>query len=154
MQIGQVAPHISLYNTDRKKIDFMNLTGKKKVLVFFPAAFTSVCTAEMCTVRDNMASFNSLGALVFGISTDSPFTLKKFKDDQHLSFDLLSDYNKEVCRAYGIYREEFVLDMKGVAERAVFIIGSDGTIKYREVLENPGNMPDIAAAKRALETIL
>jgi peroxiredoxin len=106
MQIGQVAPHISLYNTDRKKIDFMNLTGKKKVLVFFPAAFTSVCTAEMCTVRDNMASFNSLGALVFGISTDSPFTLKKFKEDQHLPFDLLSDYNKEVCRAYGIYREE------------------------------------------------
>jgi glutaredoxin-dependent peroxiredoxin len=143
MQIGQIAPHISLYNTDRKKIDFRDLSGKKKVLVFFPAAFTSVCTAEMCTVNDNMNAFNSFKALVFGISTDTLFTLKKFKEDQQLNFDLLSDYN----------REEFILDMKGVAERAVFIIGSDGTIKYREVLENPGNMPDFAAAKRALETI-
>jgi peroxiredoxin len=153
MQVGQIAPHISLYNTDRKKIDFRDLSGKKKVLVFFPAAYTSVCTAEMCTVNDNMYAFNSFKALVFGISTDTPFTLKKFKEDQQLNFDLLSDYNKEVCRAYGVFREEFILDMKGVAERAVFIIGSDGTIKYREVLENPGNMPDFAAAKRALETI-
>lgn len=153
MQIGQIAPHICLYNTDRKKVDFRDLSGKKKVLVFFPAAFTSVCTAEMCTVRDNLDAFNSLDALVFGISTDSPFTLKKFKEEHHITFDLLSDYNKEVCRAYGIFREEFILEMKGVAERAVFIIGVDGTIKYREVLENPGNMPDFAAAKRALETI-
>jgi peroxiredoxin len=84
---------------------------------------------------------------------DSPFALKRFKEDHQLSFELLSDFNKEVIRAYGIYREEFVCEMHGVAERAVFIIGSDGTIQYKEVLEKPGNLPDFAAAKRALESI-
>lgn len=154
MQIGQVAPHISLYNTDRKLVDFNNLQGKKKVLVFFPAAFTSVCTAEMCSIRDEMHDYNRLDALVFGISVDTPFSLKKFKEDQAITYDLLSDFNKEVSRAYGVLREEFILGMRGVSERAVFIIGSDGTLKYREVLENPGSMPDFAAAKRALETIV
>lgn len=154
MQIGQVAPHISLYNTDRKLVDFNNLQGKKKVLVFFPAAFTSVCTAGMCSIRDEMHDYNRLDALVFGISVDTPFSLKKFKEDQAITYDLLSDFNKEVSRAYGVLREEFILGMRGVSERAVFIIGSDGTLKYREVLENPGSMPDFAAAKRALETIV
>jgi glutaredoxin-dependent peroxiredoxin len=153
MMIGQVAPHFSLYNTRREKVELKDHLGKKIVLVFFPAAWTSVCTKEMCSLRDDMASYTDLDALVFGISVDMPFALKHFKADQNIPFDLLSDFNKEVIQAYGVYRAEFALELKGVAERAVFIIGSDGTIQYRQVLENPAELPDFDAAKRVLETI-
>ncbi|MEP7267123.1 MAG: redoxin domain-containing protein [Saprospiraceae bacterium] len=153
MQIGQVAPHIALYNTDRKKIDLNDFKGKKVMLLFFPAAWTGVCTAEMCSVRDDISFYQKLDATVFGISVDSPFALKRFKEDQHISFDLLSDFNKQVIRAYQVYREDFICELHGVANRAVFIIGNEGTIKYQEVLDNSGIMPDFAAAKRALETI-
>lgn len=153
MKIGSVAPNINLYNTERQKIDLNTFSGKKMVLFFFPAAWTGTCTNEMCSVRDDFSFYTSLDTVVIGISVDSPFALKRFKEDHQLSFELLSDFNKEVIRAYGIYREEFVCEMHGVAERAVFIIGSDGTIQYKEVLEKPGNLPDFAAAKRALESI-
>ena len=153
MKIGTVAPNIALYNTERQKIDLNTFSGKKMILYFFPAAWTGTCTTEMCSVRDDFSFYQALDTLVFGISVDSPFALKRFKEDQQLSFELLSDFNKEVIRAYGIYREEFVCEMHGVAERAVFIIGSDGTIQYKEVLEKPGNLPDFPAAKRALESI-
>ncbi len=153
MNIGSIAPHIALYNTERKKIDLNDYQGKKIVLFFFPAAWTGTCTAEMCSVRDDYSYYEGLRAEVFGISVDSPFALKKFKEDQQIGFELLSDFNKEVIRAYDVYRQVFVCEMHGVAERSVFIIGSDGTIQYREVLENPGNLPDFAALKRALETI-
>lgn len=153
MKIGSVAPNINLYNTERQKIDLNTFSGKKIVLFFFPAAWTGTCTNEMCSVRDDFSFYTSLDTVVIGISVDSPFALKRFKEDHQLSFELLSDFNKEVIRAYGIYREEFVCEMHGVAERAVFIIGSDGTIQYKEVLEKPGNLPDFAAAKRALESI-
>ncbi len=153
MNVGQVAPHIALYDTERQKVNLKDYTGEKIVIFFFPAAWFSVCTKEMCTVRDDMTDYKNMNAKVFGISIDSSFALKKFKEDQKLEFTLLSDFNKDVIRAYGIFREDFVLDMHGVAERAVFIIGGDGTIQYKEVLDSPGNMPDFAAAKRALETI-
>ena len=153
MKIGTVAPNIALYNTERQKIDLNTFSGKKMILYFFPAAWTGTCTTEMCSVRDDFSFYQALDTLAFGISVDSPFALKRFKEDQQLSFELLSDFNKEVIRAYGIYREEFVCEMHGVAERAVFIIGSDGTIQYKEVLEKPGNLPDFSAAKRALESI-
>lgn len=153
MKIGSVAPNITLYNTERQKTDLNTFSGKKMILYFFPAAWTGTCTTEMCTVRDDFSFYNAADTLVFGISVDSPLALKRFKEDHQLGFELLSDFNKEVIRAYGIYREEFICEMHGVAERAVFIIGSDGTIQYKEVLEKPGNLPDFAAAKRALESI-
>lgn len=153
MKIGSVAPNITLFNTERQKIDLNTFSGKKIILFFFPAAWTGTCTNEMCSIRDDFSFYSGLETTVFGISVDSPFALKRFKEDQKLGFELLSDFNKEVIRAYGIYREEFVCEMHGVAERSIFIIGSDGTIQYKEVLEKPGNLPDFAAAKRALESI-
>jgi len=153
MKIGSVAPNITLYNTERKKIDLNTFSGKRMILFFFPGAWTSTCTKEMCSVQDDFSFYKSAEAEVFGISVDSPFALKRFKEDQQLEYELLSDFNKEVIRAYGIFREEFTCEMHGVAERSIFIIGSDGTIQYKEVLEKPGNLPDFAAAKRALESI-
>jgi peroxiredoxin len=153
MNIGDVAPHFALYDTERKKIDLAEYKGHKLIIFFFPAAWTGVCTKEMCTVRDDISFYNSLNTTVIGISVDSPFALKNFKEDFQITYTLLSDFNKDVIRAYGVYREDFVCDMHGVAQRALFIVGSNGTIQYREVLESPGNLPDFEAAKRALETI-
>lgn len=107
----------------------------------------------MCSVGDDLSFYQKLGAEVIGISVDSPFALKRFKEDKNLQYTLLSDFNKGVIRAYDVYREDFVCDMHGVAERAVIVIGSNGTIQYREVLENAGHLPDFEALKRALETI-
>ena len=105
------------------------------VLLFFPLAFTSVCTAELCSVRDNYALYNELNAVVYGISVDSAFTLAKFKEEQRLNFDLLSDFNKTASTAYDCLYSEFALGMKGVSKRSAFVIDKDGMIQYAEVLE-------------------
>lgn len=109
------------------------------VLAFFPAAFTSGCTAELCTFRDELASFNELDARVYAISTDLPFAQNVFADQHDLNFPLLSDYRNEVIRDYGVVLE----GMYGVidaAERAVFVLDSEGTVTYRWVRE--GDNPD------------
>jgi len=150
---GQKAPAFSLYDSDRNKINLSDLQGRNVVLLFFPLAFTSVCTAELCSVRDNLSRYDQLNAEVFGISVDSLHTLKRFKQDQQLNFRLLSDFNKEVSAAYGSLYDNFSFDMRGVSKRAAFVIDSDGIVQYAEVLENAGNQPDFAAIQSALETI-
>jgi len=150
---GQKAPAFSLYDSDKNKINLSDLQGKNVVLLFFPLAFTSVCTAELCSVRDNLSRYDQLNAEVFGISVDSLHTLKRFKQDQQLNFRLLSDFNKEVSAAYGSLYDNFSFDMRGVSKRAAFVIDSDGIVQYAEVLENAGNQPDFAAIQSALETI-
>src|SRR4051812_40806922 len=101
IQKGQPAPAFSLYNPEKKLVSLADLKGKNVLLLFFPLAFTSVCTAELCSVRDNIGSYNNVNAIVLGISVDSLYTLGIFKREQHLNFDLLSDFNKEVSAAYG-----------------------------------------------------
>jgi peroxiredoxin len=150
---GQKAPAFSLYDSDKNKINLSDLQGRNVVLLFFPLAFTSVCTAELCSVRDNLSRYDQLNAEVFGISVDSLHTLKRFKQDQQLNFRLLSDFNKEVSAAYGSLYDNFSFDMRGVSKRAAFVIDSDGIVQYAEVLENAGNQPDFAAIQSALETI-
>ena len=150
---GQKAPAFSLYDSDKNKINLSDLQGRNVVLLFFPLAFTSVCTAELCSVRDNLSRYDQLNAEVFGISVDSLHTLKRFKQDQQLNFRLLSDFNKEVSAVYGCLYDNFSFDMRGVSKRAAFVIDSDGIVQYAEVLENAGNQPDFAAIQSALETI-
>jgi len=150
---GQKAPAFSLYDSDKNKVSLSDLQGRNVVLLFFPLAFTSVCTAELCSVRDNLSRYDQLNAEVFGISVDSLHTLKRFKQDQQLNFRLLSDFNKEVSAAYGCLYDNFSFDMRGVSKRAAFVIDSDGIVQYAEVLENAGNQPDFAAIQSALETI-
>jgi peroxiredoxin len=111
------------------------------VLAFFPAAFSSVCEKELCTFGDSMAQLNNANARIFGISTDTFFALKAFHDAQKLSFSLLSDFNKEVIRSYGVFNEDMI-GLKGIAKRAVFVLDRDGIVRHREVLDDARNEPN------------
>lgn len=153
VQAGQPAPDFSLYNTERTKVTLSEHRGSPVLLLFFPAAFTSVCTAELCATRDNIAFYNNMNAIVFGISVDSLFTLKKFKEDQHLNFTLLSDFNKAVSKAYGALYDTFSFDMQGVSKRSAFVIDGAGIIQYAEVLENAGAQPNFQNVQDALTSI-
>lgn len=150
IQQGQMAPDFSLFNTEKNKVSLADYKGKNLVILFFPLAFTGVCTTELCTVRDNLNVYTSLNADVVGISVDSLFSLGKFKEEQQYNFPLLSDFNKETSQAYGAFYDEFVLDMKGVARRAAFVVDKDGMVQYAEVLESAGDLPNFEAIKEAL----
>ncbi|ATL47348.1 peroxiredoxin [Chitinophaga caeni] len=149
-QVGSPAPNFSLYDTEKNKVSLEDFKGQNLVVLFFPLAFTSVCTAELCSVRDNIALYNNANAKVVGISVDSLFTLGKFKEEQKLNFPLLSDFNKEAANAFGALYQDFVLDMKGVAKRSAFVIDGQGVVKYAEVLESAGDQPNFAAIQEVL----
>ncbi|MCC6371463.1 MAG: peroxiredoxin [Bacteroidia bacterium] len=151
LQLNQKAPEFKLYNTAKQEINLADYKGKNVVILFFPLAFTSTCTAELCNIRDNYAMYNSLNAVVFGVSVDSLFTLGKFKEEQNLSFDLLSDFNREVSTAYDSLYSDFVFGMKGVSKRSAFILDKDGVIRYMEILESAGNQPNYSAMVACLE---
>lgn len=147
LQIGNTAPDFTLYNTEKQAIKLSELKGQNVVLLFFPLAFTSTCTKELCGVRDDIANYEGLNAKVFGISVDSIFSLGQFKKEQGLNFDLLSDFNKEASTAYGCLYDQFVLEMKGVSKRSAFLIDANGIIQYAEVLESAGDIPDLELLK-------
>jgi peroxiredoxin len=151
--LGQQAPNFTLRDTEKNEVSLSQYAGKKVVLVFFPLAFTGVCTTELCSLRDSIATYNQLNAEVIGISVDSLFTLDKFKQEQSLNFTLLSDFNKEVSTAYGCLYENFVLDMKGVSKRSAFVIDAQGAVQYAEVLESAGDLPHFEAIQACLATL-
>ena len=149
VDVGATAPDFTLPNQDRQPVTLSALKGRPVVLAFFPAAFSSVCTTELCTFRDRMGMLGKANAEVLGISVDTFFTLKAFQDSQKLTFPLLSDFNKTVIRDYGVYNEDMI-GMKGIAKRAVFVIDKEGRVKYREVLEDARNEPDYERALAAV----
>jgi len=151
LQIGQPAPGFTLHDSDKKEVSLSDFTGKNVVLLFFPLAFTSVCTAELCSMRDNISTYNDMNAQVLAVSVDTVFTLDKFKKEQQLNFPLLSDFNKEVSAAYGSLYENFVMGMKGVSKRSAFVIDTKGNIRYAEVLEDAGKVPDFEGIQNALK---
>lgn len=153
IQKGQQAPDFTLRDSEKNEVKLSDQKGRNTVLIFFPLAFTGVCTTELCGIRDNYAIYNGLNAQVFGISVDSLFTLDKFRKEQNLNFPLLSDFNKEVSAAYGALYDNFVLDMKGVSKRSAFVIDKEGVVQYAEVLENAGDLPDFTAIRQTLETL-
>ncbi len=150
IEIGQTAPEFKLYDTDKNKISLADFKGKNVLLLFFPQAFTSTCTKELCAVRDDISRYSNANAQVIGISVDSVFTLKRYKEDQQYNFPLLSDFNKEVSALYGSLYTDWILDMKGVSKRSAFIIDKTGNICYAEVLELAGEMPDFTAINEKL----
>lgn len=153
LNIGIIAPDFTLKNTELQDVSLSNYKGQTVVVLFFPLAFTSTCTEELCYMRDNIAKFNDLNTTVLAISVDSPFTLKKYKEDNSLNFPVLSDFNKSTSQAYGAFYEDFVLGLKGVAKRAVFLIDKNGMLQYSEVLENAGNLPDFESLDKALSNL-
>ena len=150
LNIGDTAPSFNLFDTEKNPVKLEDYNGKNLVVLFFPAAFTSVCTTELCSMRDNIGDYNTLNTDVVAISVDTPFTLGKFKEEQNLNFPLLSDFNKEVSKAYGAQYDEFVLGLKGVAKRSAFVIDPEGKVKYAEVLDDATQLPDFQAVKATL----
>jgi peroxiredoxin len=151
LNIGQKAPDFSLPDSDGNMVRLETFKSKNVVLLFFPAAFTNVCTKEMSHTRDEIKIYGSLNAAVFGISVDMPFTLSKFKKEYNLNFPLLSDFNKETITAYGCKYDTWQLGLKGVSKRASFVIDPNGVIRYVQVLENAADYPDFDAIKKTLE---
>jgi peroxiredoxin len=153
LQIGQLAPDFTLYDSDKNEVTLSDCSGKTVLLLFFPFAFSKVCTTELCTIRDGMGIYNNSSAMVMGISVDSLYTLAKFKSEQNFSFLFLSDFNKKVSTMYGSLHEQFSYGMKGVSKRAAFIIDKGGIIQYKEVLENPGHLPNFELINKSLREI-
>jgi len=151
IEIGQPAPDFTLYDSTKNKITLSNMKGQNVLLLFFPLAFTSTCTAELCSVRDNISFYNNVNAKVFGISVDSLHTLAKYKADQNLNFTLLSDFNKDVSSLYGSIYDTFGYNMKGVSKRSAFVIDKDGIVRYTEVLENASEQPNFKNITLILE---
>jgi peroxiredoxin len=150
--VGSKAPDFTLTNQDRQPVTLSAQRGKPVVLAFFPAAFSSVCQKEMCTFRDSLAQLGKADAQVYGVSVDTFFTLKAFQDQQKLNFPLLSDFNKQVIRDYGVFNEDMI-GLKGIAKRAVFVIDKDGVVRHREVLEDARNEPDYEKVFAALSSL-
>lgn len=153
LKVGDKAPDFTLISSDKEQVSLSDYKGKNLVVLFFPAAFTGVCTTELCSMRDDIAFYEKLDAEVVAISVDMPFSLDKFKAEQNLNFPLLSDFNKTTAQAYGSFYDEFVLGLKGVAKRSAFVIDGEGIIQYAEVLDNAGNIPDFEAVKTTLTSL-
>ena len=150
---GQMAPNFTLYSSDKKEVSLSDYRGKNVVVLFFPLAFTSVCTAELCSVRDDIGSYNNVNAQVLGISVDTLFVLNKFKEEHNLNFTLLSDFNKTVSTEYGTLYDEFVFEMKGVSKRSAFVVDGNGVVQYAEILESAGDIPDFAKIRKTLDNL-
>ncbi len=155
INVAQQAPDFNLFDSEMKPVKLSDFANTKNVLVlFFPMAFTGVCTKELCGVRDDIAKYNQANAQVLGISVDSTFTLAKFKEEQGYNFPLLSDFNKEASAAYGCIYESFTgMGMKGVSKRAAFVIDKAGVVQYAEVLESAGDVPNFEAINETLSRL-
>ena len=152
LQVGSKAPEFSLYSSSKEKISLTDFTDVQNVLIlFFPLAFTGVCTKELCLIRDDFRVYQNADAQVLGISVDSIFTLAKYKEENQLNYPLLSDFNKEASTAYESIYESFTdMGMKGVSRRAAFVIDKQGVIQYAEVLESAGDLPNFEAINEVI----
>ena len=153
LQPGDKAPDFTLRASDKTLVKLSEQRGHNVVLLFFPLAFTGVCTKELCLMRDSLADYQQLDAQILAVSVDSLYTLQKWKDEQGFNFPLLSDFNKTVSKKYEAIYKDFVYEMKGVSKRAAFVIDATGTIRYAEVLESAGDLPNFAAVKETLREI-
>ena len=150
---GDRAPAFTLYDTEKKSRSLSEFLGRNTVLAFYPGAFTGVCTKEMCTFRDSLASLQSLNAQVVGISVDSPYANKAFAVQNKLTFPLLSDFSRDVSKNYGGLNEDFAgLKSYTASKRAVFVLDKGGIVQYAWVSDNPGVEPPYAEIEKALSS--
>jgi peroxiredoxin len=153
VDVGTKAPDFTLTNQDRQPVTLSEALARGPVvLAFFPAAFSGVCQKEMCTFRDSMSELKNVSAQVFGVSTDTFFALKAWDDQQKLGFPLLSDYNKDVIRKYGVVNPDMI-GLKDISKRAVFVIDKGGVVRHREVLDDARNEPDYGKIKSAVSSL-
>lgn len=161
LQVGDKAPDFTLVTKGADGPELVKLSdyqGKSNVvLLFFPMAFTGVCTTEFCDLSSGLGEYADLGATVLGISGDNPFAQAAWAAKENISVTLLSDYEHEAAKAYGVAYDQFLpaknLIMGGVAKRSAFVVDKEGVIRYAEVKESPGDLPDFAAVKAALGSL-
>jgi glutaredoxin-dependent peroxiredoxin len=153
VNVGEKAPLFSLRAYDKSEVRLDQYEGKNVLLLFFPLAFSSVCTKELCQVRDELTEYHSLDAEVLALSVDSLYVLNKFREINGYNFTLLSDFNKEVSRSYGALYEVYNLGMKGVSKRAAFIIDKNGIIRYKEIKDPDSELPDFRKIRETLDQL-
>jgi glutaredoxin-dependent peroxiredoxin len=154
IKVGDKAPDFTLTDTEMKPRTLKEFSGQKIVLAFFVGAFTSTCTKEVCEFRDSMARLVDLEAQVIGISVNDPFSNKEFKEKNRLMFPILSDYNRETIRTYGLESLNFA-GLKGytVAKRSIYILDQTGIVRYVWISEDPSVEPNYQEILKALEEI-
>ncbi len=149
--VGSHAPAFTLACKPGTPVDLSTSLGKQiTVLLFFPLAFSPVCTAELCTFRDNWSKWKELSCNIFGISIDSPFVAAKFREIEGFPFPVLSDFNKEMAAAYGALHAD-LKGMKGVTKRAVFVVDAKGIVRYAWISEDPSMQVDFDAIEKAVK---
>ena len=153
LPVGSTAPDFSLAPAPGPhRVSLSEHRGDPVVVLFFPLAFSGVCTAELCRMAEDWGEWEAVGAKVLGISIDSPFVNRRFAEETKVPFPLLSDFNKDVSTAYGVLYPDY-FGMKGVSKRAAFVVDREGAVAYAWVSEDSGVMPpfgEILAAVRAL----
>lgn len=157
LTVGDKAPDFELSTKTADGPKLLKLSGnagKNTVLLFFPMAYTGVCTKEMCEVSAGLGQYTSLNAEVWGISGDNPFAQEAWAQKEKITVPLLSDYEHKVARAYGCVYDSFLptknLPMGGVPKRSAFVVDKTGVIRYAEIKESPGDLPNFDAIKAAL----
>ncbi len=154
VKVGDKAPEFTLADMDKNPRSLHEFLGKKVVLAFYVGAFTSTCTKEVCEFRDSMARLVDLNAQVIGVSVNDPFSNKAFAEKNRLPFPVLSDYNREVIKTYGVELFDFA-GLKGytVAKRSIFILDEEGFVRYIWISEDPSVEPNYQDIQKALEKI-
>jgi len=148
---GDKVADFKLYDTERKERSLSEFLGQKTILVFYPGAFTGVCTTEMCRMQDSLSLFNSANAKVVGISVDSPFANKAFADANKITYPLLSDLDRKVSKQIsGLYDAFAHVPGYTASKRSVFILDKDAVVKYRWSTDNPGTEPPYEEIEKAL----
>ncbi len=155
VRVGDQAPDFTLPDVDMKPRSLHEFLGQKVVLAFFVGAFTSTCTMEACAFRDSMARLTDLHAQVIGVSVNDPFSNKGFAEKNYLPYPILSDYNREVVKQYGLELENFAgLQGYTVAKRSIFILDAKGIVRYMWVSEDPSVEPNYDEVQQALAEII
>jgi peroxiredoxin len=149
--VGEAAPEFALQDSEFMEVKLGDYRGKTVILAFFPAAFSGVCTMELCTFRDQVAELHELDAFLLGISVDLPYSLREFRKKGQIDFPLLSDFDRQVMNAYGVVDETFHGYHTGVAQRSVFVVDPSGNIAWRWISEKQSESPDIGDVFAAVE---
>ncbi|MCY4352307.1 MAG: redoxin domain-containing protein [Gemmatimonadetes bacterium] len=153
--VGNRAPDFTLKSKsgDMEDISLSDYRDEKNVVIlFFPLAYTGVCTDEMCSVSGGLADYDALDAQVLGISVDSPFAQEAWAEKEGITIPLLSDFNKEVSAAYGSQFEDLI-GFKGVAKRSAFVVDKSGVVRFASVSDDPTELPDFDAIKACLQAL-
>lgn len=154
LEIGEKAPSFSLppSGSPEERVSLEDAEGFKLVLLFFPLAFTSVCTDEACTISEELNEFRELQSEVLGISVDSPFAQQAWKQKEDFQLPLLSDFNRDTIRDYDVARDE-LMGLKNVSNRAAFVIDQEGVIRYSWESDDPGVLPPFEEIREAVESM-